>query len=323
MARYDGILSALAGALGQRSSSADISLSEDDSRLDGQRALVTGANTGLGRAVARQLAQRGADLVVAGRTDARDVWEEFRSTGRSVEYRYVDLSDLQSVRRLVETLGDGAPFDVVVSNAGVVPGRARRTPQGIEEMFAVNFLSCFMLLDRLLDQGLIRGSRTHPRIVIVTSESHRSARPIDWERFGAFRDYGMGGSMAEYATNKFLLTALARELGRRRAQDDFVAVHSICPGPVNSRIAREAPAWAQPLLGLVFTAFFRSPEAAAKPVVHLASSSTLEGQTGIYLHHWTPKEVHPEAEAPETGDRLFRASQTLISRLATGPVSAT
>jgi NAD(P)-dependent dehydrogenase (short-subunit alcohol dehydrogenase family) len=197
-------------------------------------------------------------------------------------------------------------------------------------MFAVNYLANFLLLKRLLEYRIIpagpegpvgaaaeEGSAgSTPRIVFVTSEVHRSAPLIDFDRLGAFREYGLRGAMTEYAVNKLLVSTFAVELSRRlqRGGRSSAAVHQLCPGPINSDIAREAPAWSKPLLKVIFLLFFRSPRRAAEPVVFLCCSRAIEGRSGIYLHLMTEKTPSEKAMDEEAGLRLWRASERLVSR---------
>src|SRR5690606_8043231 len=141
----------------------------------------------------------------------------------------------------------------------------------------VNYLANARLVDRLVAREVIApAGDALPRIVAVSSESHRSAPAFNLARLGAYEDYGIGGVMKRYGESKLLLTAWAQELSRRL--EGRAAVHTICPGPVASGIAREAPRWSQPLLGPVMRAFFASPDVAARPVAYLAGARALEGK---------------------------------------------
>jgi NAD(P)-dependent dehydrogenase (short-subunit alcohol dehydrogenase family) len=311
---------------------------EPEERIDGKTCLVTGANRGLGRAAAVELARRGGRVVMACRSGHPHAAEEVRSISGSeaVEMARVDLADLESIEGFAAAMKHaGRSFDIVVLNAGVVPNRARRTVQGFEEMFAVNYLANFILVTRLLEHGTIPlvplrnagGSphgepvRTLPRLVFVTSEVHRSAPPIDFAGLGEFRDYGMRGAMTEYAVNKLLVSTFAVELSRHLLDGDEprASVHQLCPGPINSGIAREAPVWIKPLLKVLFALFFRTPRRAAEPVVFLCCSQAIEGRTGIYLHLMTEKSPSAAALDPEAGRRLWQASQRLIRTVSRKP----
>jgi NAD(P)-dependent dehydrogenase (short-subunit alcohol dehydrogenase family) len=321
-------LSGLADLLRRRGRPGGVALSAED-RLDGRTCLVTGANVGLGKGVAIGLARRGARVLMACRSGIPEAGEEVRRASGSdaVEMLPVDLSDLRSAHALCDALAERRErLDVIVLNAGVVPARARRTAQGLELMFAVNYLANVVLMKRLLGDGVIaRGGGSTggeesaaPRIVMVSSESHRTAEPPDLANLGAFVSYGPLGALAPYGQSKLLLSAFACELGRRLSRGDGhidVAVHHLCPGAINSRIAREAPAWLTPILGTVMKHLFRSPEEAAVPVLYLACAHAIEGKTGLYLHMEHAKAPGEHASDPAFGRRLWGATEGLLARV--------
>jgi len=292
-----------------------------DERFDGKTALVTGANSGLGKAVAIQLAERGAHVLMACRSGHPDAGEEVKRASGSgrVEMLRVDLADLESAQMLCDELRDRArPIDIAVFNAGLMPVRARRSPQGFELMFAVHFLASRLMVERFLADGvLVRSSdpAKRPRIVFVSSEAHKSSAPIDFDRFGAFVDYGLKDGMKEYGRSKLHLCTYATELARRLNQGDevVIGVSALCPGPVASNIAREAPPWLKPIVPPLLKLLFRSPEKAAGPVLLLAGGRAMEGRNGVYLHLLREKPVSEEASDPEKGRLLWEKSEALLA----------
>lgn len=293
----------------------------DDERLDGRVALVTGANRGLGLAVAVDLARRGARVIMACRSGVPDAAGEVqrRSGSSLVEMRLVDLADLDSVAGLLAELArDGVRIDVLVLNAGVVPRESRRTAQGLELMFGVNYLANVALVEGLLDAGvLVPAAARKPRIVFVSSESHRGSGRVDLDALGRYETYGAMGGIKVYGYSKLLLTTYAFQLARRLGAG--ASVHACCPGPINSDIAREAPGWTKPLLRLVMARLFRSPEDAAKPVVLLAGSRALDDTSGTYMHYMTAKAPDPQCLDVALGERLEAASRSLLSRVVLNP----
>lgn len=318
-------ISATLAAFGQRMGKRGPALAlAPDQRLDGRTILVTGANSGLGKAVAIELARRGARMLLACRSGIPEAGEEIaRASGGSVEMLPVDLGDLESARRLCDQLRDrGERIDRLILNAGVMPRRARKTAQGFEQMFQVNFLASVLITRRLLQDGVVpnRALATKPavegtslsRIVFVSSEAHRSAPAIDPNTLGDYVEYGILDGMARYAHSKMAVCTFASELARRL--DGEVAVHSICPGPVDSNMAREAPAWLKPVLSRVMHRFFASPTEAAQPVAYLAASPRIEGRNGIYLHRSEEKPAAEAALDEALGADVWRASWALLQR---------
>ena len=305
----------LQGLRQMRDETATVPSLRDDERLDGRVALITGANRGLGRAVAVELAARGARVIMACRSGFPEAAEfvQRMSGSRTVEMRLVDLADLDSVFGLCTELArEGVTLDLVVLNAGVVPREARPTAQGLELMFGVNYLANVALMEGLLEAGVVRLSAAkRPRIVFVTSESHRGAGPVDFATFGRYQTYGALAGVKVYGYTKLLLSVYASHLSRRLG--DTASVHACCPGPVNSDLAREAPIWMKPVLALVMSRFFREPETAAVPVVYLSCARSLDGAMGKYLHYLVEKAPDPECLDAAVGERLFRASEDLLA----------
>jgi NAD(P)-dependent dehydrogenase (short-subunit alcohol dehydrogenase family) len=325
-----------------------------DDRLDGKTVLIDGASSGLGFAVAVEVARRGASVLMACRSGIPGKGEEVKklSGNNDVHMLPVDFSDIKSIQNLASGIQDKfSPIDIYICNSAVVPHVSRKTPQGFEEMFMVNYFSKFLFINLLLEKGCLgpsvvlsqhsaignqqaevsiqhpaSGSKNQgpgsedrvPRIIIVSSESHRNPKEFDWEGFGKYKEYGMQKTVELYGYYKLLLTTFAMELSRRLNQGEKVncSVFSLCPGPINSRIAREAPALFHPLLKIVFFLFFKSPEKAAIPVVYLASSKEMEGKSFDYLFLMSRKAVDEMVSDPLNGKRLWEMSEQLKKRLA-------
>lgn len=295
----------------------DIHLKEDD-RLDNRTIMVTGASSGLGFATALNLAKRGARIIMACRSGIPDKGNEIKklSGSKKIEMIQVDLSDIDSINNLVRELKQkDIKLNTLICNAAVVPRTSRKTRQGLEEMFMVNYLAKFLLVRWLIDEDMLKPAENSiPRIIIVSSESHRNPKNFDWKNFGVYKDYGMNKTVELYGYYKLLLTTFVNELSRRlNPTGTEVSVFSLCPGPVNSNIAREAPYVFQPLLKLVFSIFFRSPDKAAIPLVYLAASRELEGKALDYLFIQQRKATDQKTQDPENGKRLWMQSEKLMT----------
>jgi NAD(P)-dependent dehydrogenase (short-subunit alcohol dehydrogenase family) len=292
----------------------------DDERIDGKTCLVTGANSGLGKAVAIDLARRGGRVLMACRGGHPEAGEDVRreSGSEQVEMLHVDLSDLESVHTLCDSLRtQGERLEVIVFNAGLMPVKARRSSQGFELMFSVHFLSTRLMVERMLADGVLVPDATaehRPRVIFVASEAHKSSEPIDFDHFGEFVDYGLKDGMGEYGRTKLHMCTYATELSRQLNPGDEtrVAVNVLCPGPVASNIAREAPAWLQPIVPPLLRLLFRSPEKAAEPVIVLACRPAFDGRTGVYLHMMREKSVSDLAADPDNGRLLWEKSGDLL-----------
>jgi NAD(P)-dependent dehydrogenase (short-subunit alcohol dehydrogenase family) len=297
-------------------------------RLDGRTCLVTGPSSGLGRAIAPELARRGCRVIVACRAGHEGLADAIRreSGNPEVSQRALDLSDLASVTTLCDGLArDGVRLDLLVSNAGVAPLGNRLTRDGLAELFQVNFLASFLLVNRLLADGVLprRGlaggevplrdglDRRVPRVVITSSETHRQCPPIDFGRFGQFPDFGLLDGTTWYGHSKLYVQTFACELGRRLVGADGtpdVSVLSYCPGAVRTRISREGG-----LAGKIMTAYFIDPKVAMWPAIHCAASRTLEGQTGVYLYLRHVAAADERSSDRRNGERLWRESLDMLA----------
>jgi NAD(P)-dependent dehydrogenase (short-subunit alcohol dehydrogenase family) len=206
-------------------------------------------------------------------------------------------------------------LDLLILNAATVPAHSRQTKQGLEEMFVVNYLASFYLANLLVQADGIR-KKADARIVFVASEAHRSSPPIAWDKLGVYEEYSMKRTVPLYGYYKHMLLSFAVELSRRlRDEDTGIAVHALCPGPVNSRIARESPWFARWLVAGIFALFFRAPAKACEPVIYLSCARALHGRTGVYLHRMEEKQVQPATADAENGQQLWRASRALLKKL--------
>jgi NAD(P)-dependent dehydrogenase (short-subunit alcohol dehydrogenase family) len=325
--RFDGIVSAtLHGIVDRfRDAAPPLALAPSE-RLDGRTALVTGANRGLGLAISQELARRGAHVILACRSGIQEAMELVRHAagdgGGTASGVKLDLGDLATVDKLASDLAaDGVVLDVTVLNAAIVPERARTSRHGLDEMFQVNYLANHLFVRRLIAAGVVTTQRNDddgpaekfaPRIVMVSSESYRTAHAIDWPRFAQPGLYGMREVVAEYGHTKLLLETFAAELARRYPG---ISVHTSCPGAVATDIAREAPGWVKPILDPAMRRFFKPVDEGALPLVWLSVSRTIEGRTGLYVHVKTQKERDPRASDPRTGHRLWDASEAVLARI--------
>lgn len=286
----------------------------DDMRLVGKTVLIDGASSGLGFAVAVETARRGARVIMACRGGIPHKGEEVKklSGSDSVFMEHVNFSEIASIQQLVESLKKYGPIDIYICNAGIVPKQSRKTADGFEEMFMVNYLSKFIMIRLLLKENLFSLSSV-ARIIIVASESHRNPKEIEWENFGKYEEFSIGKSVERYGYFKLLLTTFSSELSRRLNRDGHrYSVLTLCPGPINSNIAREAPALFQPLLKLVFAIFFRSPSKAARPVIYFAAADEPGKQDYQYFFLMTERAIDEKAASSENGKKLWEKSEEII-----------
>lgn len=284
--------------------------------LEGKTVLITGSSAGLGFAAANRIAQAGANLIMAVRSGIPEKGEEIKkATGNlNISMYHIDLLDFESINSMLENIEkDGIKVDILISNAAMVPLKSRQTPQGLEEMFMVNYLAPFYLINQLILRNIIKTASS--KIIIVSSESHRNASDFEWKKFGKYDEYGIKETVSRYGYYKLFLTTFANELSRRiSAQNYQIPIRVLCPGPVNSNIAREAPGWMQPILKGVFSLFFKSPQKASDPIMYFVSENNARKKID-YLFLMQPKAMDEKAVNEANGLKLWEVSERLIKKL--------
>ena len=272
------------------------------SDLAGRTFLVTGANTGIGRATAEGLARRGGRVYVASRSPEKGsaaVAAIRAATGNeAVEYLPLDLADLDSVRACAASfLARGEPLHVLVNNAGVVRTRGL-TSQGFELMFGVNHLGHFVLTSALL--GCLEASAP-ARVVSVSSDSHYAARGIDWE---ALRRPARGlTGLPGYAVSKLCNVLFSAELARRTAGTG-VTTYALHPGMVASDIWRRVPWPVRPLIQRRML----TVEQGAETSLYCAASPSVASESGLFYDKCAQREPSSVA-TPELATELWKRSE--------------
>jgi NAD(P)-dependent dehydrogenase (short-subunit alcohol dehydrogenase family) len=280
---------------------------DDVPDLTGRRALVTGANSGIGLVEARELARHGADVVLAvRRTDAgEEAAERIRRTGvpGRVEVEALDLASLDSVRALAGRL-DG-PLDLLVNNAGVMtPPRYRETADGFELQFGTNHLGHFALTGLLLPHLLASPA---PRVTTVSSIAHRRGD-------GAVADGNPRDGYAPqtaYGRSKLANILFADELQRRAtAAGSPLTSTAAHPGvSATNLVASRDGMGALPVVGTVgqwaVRLFFPGPEGGAEAVVHAATVAEPGSYSGPSGPGETRGPVGPAARSRWARDRTL------------------
>jgi retinol dehydrogenase 12 len=276
-------------------------------RLADSVAFVTGANTGIGRATALELARDGAHVFVAcrsrpkGEEAASDIRE--RSKNDNVEFFELDLASLASVRSgAARFLERGLPLHLLINNAGVA-GQRGETREGFELHFGTNHLGHFLLTSLLLER--IKASAP-ARIVNVSSTMHYKAKALD---FGAVRGFTKSiTGLPEYEVSKLANVLFSAELARR-LEGSRVTTYSLHPGGVASDAYRRIP-W--PFRKLVTMGMLTNEEG-AKTSLHCALSDEAGRETGLYYDKSRVREPSALARDQALAKDLWDRSVTWTS----------
>lgn len=281
--------------------------------MKGKTVIITGGNTGIGLATAKELARRGADVILTSRDDAKGEAAKAEieaSVGRSVRLERLDLASFTSIRAFAERILETTPrIDVLINNAGLILDTHQRTEEGFEAMFGINHLGHFLLTDLLLDR--LRASAPS-RIVVLASDAHYRAKSgLDFDDLmserGTFRGFDV------YAKSKLANVMFTRALARR-LEDTGITVNAAHPGVVATEFAgkEDTPGIIGVFFGLI-RPFLRTPEKGAATSVYLASSSEVEGVTGRYFADCRQKPPSRPARDDQATERLWEVSERLIS----------
>ncbi|MBU3865705.1 SDR family oxidoreductase [Streptomyces sp. 4503] len=241
----------------------------------GRTAVVTGANSGLGFITARELARRGAQVVLACRDEARGAEAAQRiraqAPGAYVRVAPLDLADLKSVRTFAAEY-QGDRLDLLINNAGVMALPRRRTADGFEMQFGVNHLGHFALTGLLLPKLLEAGPGA--RVVSVSSFMHMlgTVDPRDLNMERGYRRW------TAYARSKSANLLFIHELSRRlRATNAHLVAAAAHPGYASTNLQTAAPKLegrraTERFMEIGNRYFAQSPDQGALPTLYAATA---------------------------------------------------
>ncbi len=283
-------------------------------------AIVTGANSGIGKVTASALLRLGFRVIVTARSKERgeaalaDFKRDFPAA--AVELVLCNLSDLEAVRAAARDIARRVDrIDVLVNNAGGIVGDRKVTKDGLEETFAGNHLGPFVLTRALLP---LLERAAPARIVNVASEAHRALRDMRWDDL-QFAEAGSYASMKVYGQSKLANILFTRELARR-LDPKKVTANAVHPGVVRTRFGETGGALLRFGIAII-RPFLIDEEKGADTSIWLATDPSVEGKTGGYYMKRRLATPTPAAESDEGAKRLWQISETLAGDAAP-PVAA-
>jgi NAD(P)-dependent dehydrogenase (short-subunit alcohol dehydrogenase family) len=287
----------------------------------GRIAVVTGANSGLGLITARELARRGAQVVLACRNmeKGRAAHAEVAAaaTGPEPELEELDLASLDLVRSFAQRFGERHQgLDLLINNAGVMASPRRHTADGFELHLGTNHLGHFALTNLLLP--LMEGRRD-ARVVTLSSNAHKTVRGISFDNLNGDRRYFRWNA---YGQSKLANLLFALELDRRlRAKGSTVKSLAAHPGYAATNLQAAAAPLVDRLVMKVGNAVVaQGDEMGALPVLYAATEPGLQGGTYVGPGGIAEQRGHPEIVSPnraarneETARRLWDVSADLTA----------
>ncbi|XP_032675282.1 retinol dehydrogenase 14 [Odontomachus brunneus] len=285
-------------------------------RMDGKTVIITGCTSGIGKETAKNLAKRGAKVIMACRNtdNANQLKDEIikETSNSNIVVRKLDLSSLQSIREFARQINrEESRLDVLIHNAGTAETfRKRLTEDGLEMTMGTNHFGPFLLTHLLID--LLKRSKPS-RVVVVASELYRLARlnlnninPTS--TFPAYLYY-----VSKYANIVFTL-----ELARR-LEGTGVMANCLHPGLVDSGIWRSVPAPLSWCLNLLIKTFFKTPKQGAQTTIHLAVAEELNGISGKYFMDCAVHGLSTAVKDPAKGKKLWELSEPLVKLQPSDP----
>lgn len=265
--------------------------------------VITGCNSGIGKAAAIELAKQGFDIIMLVRDSdkSRLAYEEIQSySSGKVDLKYVDLASLESINKVSDEIKTQyKKIDILINNAGLVKRRFEKSADNFEMTIAVNYFATFSLTMQLLP--LLEMS-DRARIINVTSELYKNGE-VHLDNDFSSKKYN--GNKA-YANSKLLVIYFTEELAKRLSSSN-ITVNCVHPGVVGTDVFRDYPQWFAKLLNV----FIAKPDEGAKPIVYLASSSELDDTSGSYFYKTQPKQTTANANDVALYEKIWGETEKL------------
>jgi retinol dehydrogenase-14 len=252
--------------------------------MNNKTVIVTGANSGIGKATTIHLAQAGANVVMACRSKEKgqSALEEIKKEvpDAKLELMRVDLADFDSIISFCKEFKEThRELDVLINNAGIVTAKNSISKYGVEEMLTVNYLGTFLITHHLLD--LIE--LTKGRVVSVTSVAHSFPGKLTLEKLNYVApedkigtDMGLIDTMKQYGLTKLCVILFTQKLNSDlRGRSEFTRVYAVHPGWVETNIGSQDKGH---LINGIESVFTKSAEEGAYPSVYCACDPDLTTQ---------------------------------------------
>ncbi|GAB0088402.1 retinol dehydrogenase 14 [Sergentomyia squamirostris] len=279
-------------------------------KMEGKTVIITGANSGIGKETASDLAKRGARVIMACRNldTAKAVQEEIiKETGNtSVILKKLDLSSQQSVREFAADINKTeSKLHVLIHNAGMALAfRGAKSVDDIELTMATNHFGPFLLTHLLID--LLK--KTAPsRIVVVASELYKLASV----NLNNLNPVNTKPAAYIYYVSKYANIYFTRELARR-LEGTGVTANFLHPGMIDSGIWRNVPFPLNYPMKLITRGFFKTTEQGAQTTIHLAVAEELNGVSGKYFMDCKEASLNRAAMDMEKALKLWEESAKIV-----------
>ncbi|XP_038012107.1 dehydrogenase/reductase SDR family member on chromosome X [Motacilla alba alba] len=282
---------------------------------NGKVAIVTGGTKGIGYQTVKHLARLGMHVIIAGNSesDGQEAVKKINEetlTGK-VEFLYCDLASMKSIRQFVQQFrAKNCPLHVLVNNAGVMLVPEKKTEDGFEEHFGLNYLGHFLLTNLLLDTLKQSGTHSHnARIVTVSSATHYVGK-LHLNDLQSRCSYSPHGA---YAQSKLALVLFTYRLQHLlTANGSHVTANVVDPGVVNTELYKHVFWVVKVVKWMTAWLFFKTPEEGASTTIYAAVSPEMEGAGGCYLYNEERTKSADVAYDEELQRRLWTESCKMV-----------
>ncbi|XP_076874258.1 retinol dehydrogenase 14b [Brachyhypopomus gauderio] len=280
--------------------------------MRGKTVIITGANSGIGKATAAELLRLQARVIMACRDmqkaeeAAGEIRKESGPHGELV-IKHLNLASLRSIHSFCEEImKEEIKIDVLINNAGLYQCPYAKTEDGFEMQIGVNHLGHFLLTHLLLDH--LKNSAPS-RIIVVSSELYKYGS-INFDDLNCEQNYNKASC---YSQSKLANLLFIHELSRQ-LYGTGVTVNALTPGIVRTRLGRHIhiPLLAKPLFFMVSWLFFKSAMEGAQTPLYLACSPEVANVTGKYFANCQEKQLLAKAVDDHVAKRLWDLSGTLV-----------
>ena len=278
----------------------------DNNQLEGKTAIVTGANSGMGRATVEALSDMGATVIMLCRDEARgrEAYEKLmEKKDRTLDLILCDLGDYASIRAFVrEVRKKYGRIDILVNNAGFISLDRQETKEGLERQFGVNHIGHF-----LLTMGILPLMGEGSRIVNVASGAHKTGK-IHFKDINLTKHFNV---ITAYSQSKLANVLFTRELAGRLA-DRGITVNCCHPGAVATNIGIDRDTgFGKTITGLL-KPFFLTPAEGARTAIYLACSPEVQDISGEYFYKCRIAKSSKRSKDMRLARDLYRFSISLI-----------
>lgn len=272
-------------------------------------ALITGANSGMGKAATAILADMGYRVVMLCRDESRGraAYDDIVKEGtRKVDLMFCDLGSMASIHAFVKDFRERyEKLEVLINNAGVITLDRRETSDGLELQFGVNHIGHYLLTTSLLDLLEKAGSG---RIVVYSSGAHKMER-IHFDDHNLTRGYNV---VRSYGQSKLANLYFTTELSRRlRENGSRVTVNACHPGAVATQIGVDRTTGFGKGIVRMLRPFFQTPEQGCRTAVYLATSPEVADISGQYFYMCRVSRTSKRGRDLDAARRLFELSESI------------